>query len=119
MQKPLARLLSLSFVILICLESCVSHDFPEYVCNDNYTFAGDVQPIIETKCAISGCHNGDMGGDVDWTNFEKFQERAASGLIKLRVTHRIMPPSDSPAGPLTQEQINAIACWADAGALNN
>lgn len=99
--------------------SCVSHDFPEYVCNQEYTFSDDVRPIIETKCAVSGCHNGDMGSDLNWNDFEELHKRAESGLVKFRVTHRIMPPSDSPAGPLTQEQINAIACWTDTGALNN
>lgn len=89
------------------------------MCSEEYTFAEDIRPIVETKCAISGCHNGDMGPALNWTNFEMFHQRVASGLVKYRVTHRIMPPSFSPAGPLTQEQINAIACWADQGAPNN
>jgi hypothetical protein len=100
-------------------DACVSHDFPEYQCTDNYTFSDDVRPIIETKCAISGCHNGDLGQDYNWLNFETFHRRAESGLVKFRVTHRIMPPSSSAAGPLSQEQINAIACWSDQGALND
>ncbi|MEX2235629.1 MAG: hypothetical protein WD824_25960 [Cyclobacteriaceae bacterium] len=119
MQKFLPGLFSVAVIFLMCLDSCVNHDFPEYVCTDTYTFAEDVQPIIETKCAIAGCHNGDMGESLNWTNFENFHERAESGLVKFRVTHRIMPPSNSPAGPLSQEQINAIACWTDQGALNN
>ena len=119
MQKFVSGLSFVSLSMLVVLDSCVSHDFPEYVCNDTYTFAADVRPIISTKCAISGCHNGDMGQDLNWTVFEEFHERAASGLVKFRVTHHIMPPSNSPAGPLSQEQINAIACWTDQGALNN
>ena len=119
MQKFVTALASVFLVLLVFLNACVSHDFPEYQCTEDYTFADDIRPIIETKCAISGCHNGDMGPDLNWINFEKFHERAASGLVKYRVVHRIMPPSTSPAGPLTQEQINAIACWTDRGALNN
>ena len=119
MQRFVAGSLSLFAVLLVFLDSCVSHDFPEYVCTDSYTFSADVRPIIETKCAVSGCHNGDMGADLNWLNFEEFHKRAASGKVKFRVTHRIMPPSDSPAGPLTQEEINAIACWTDEGTLNN
>jgi hypothetical protein len=60
-----------------------------------------------------------MGADLNWTNFEEFRERAVSGLVKFRVTHHIMPPSNSPAGPLTQEQINALACWSDQGSPAN
>ena len=119
MQKFGASLFCLCLTVLGVLDSCVYHDFPEYVCDDQYTFSEDIQPIIQTKCAVSGCHNGDMGPDLNWTDFDEFHKRASSGLVKYRVTHRIMPPAESPAGALTQEQINAIACWADQGALNN
>ncbi|HET9487015.1 MAG TPA: hypothetical protein VFO54_06260 [Chryseosolibacter sp.] len=60
-----------------------------------------------------------MGPNLNWNNFDTFSQRVASGLVKYRVTHRIMPPSSSKAGPLSQEQINAIACWSDQGGLNN
>lgn len=119
MRKSRAGILSVFIVLTASLDSCVSHDFPEYVCDQDYTFTDDILPIVETKCAISGCHNGDMGGGLNWNDFEEFQKRAESGLVKFRVTNRIMPPSNSPAGPLTQEQIDAIACWTDMGALNN
>jgi hypothetical protein len=119
MQKIVAALGCLSLVILVNLSSCVSHDFPDYVCDEGYTFSDDIRPIIETKCALSGCHNGDMGSDLNWNDFGEFHERAESGEVKSRVTSRIMPPSDSPGGPLTQAQIDAIVCWSDQGALNN
>lgn len=119
MQKYVAGFFIGSFVLALFLESCVSHDFPEYACTDTYTFAADIKPIIETKCAISGCHNGDMGPGLNWKTFSEFHKRVESGLVKYRVTHRIMPPAESHAGPLTEEQINAIACWSDQGALNN
>lgn len=119
MQRSVLGFFFLGVILVVNLDSCVSHDFPQYVCTDTYSFTEDIKPIIETKCAISGCHNGDLGADVNWNNFEEFQKRAASGLVKFRVTHRIMPPSFSPAGPLTQDQISAIACWSDQGALAN
>ncbi len=119
MQKPVRVSSYLAVLTAVMLASCVYHDFPQYTCTQTYTFQKDILPIIQTKCAVSGCHNGDMGPDLKWTDFEQFHKRAASGLVKYRVTHRIMPPSFSPAGPLTQEQIDAIACWSDQGALNN
>lgn len=119
MQKS-ARLKSIiSGILLIGLVRCVSHDFPQYVCTKTYSFAKDIKPIIDMKCAVSGCHNGDMGPNLNWTNFEMFHQRAASGLVKYRVINHIMPPSWTKAGPLSQEQIDAIACWTDQGALNN
>lgn len=119
MQKIIDRLCSFGVLFALVLEGCVSHDIPEYQCTTTYSFARDVKPIIETKCAIAGCHNGDMGQDLNWMIFDNFHKRVESGLVKYRVTHRIMPPSVSSAGPLSQDQINAIACWSDQGGLNN
>lgn len=119
MRKSVASFVCIIWLGMISLDSCVYHDFPETVCHEALSFAEDVKPIIATKCAIAGCHNGDMGPDLNWTNFDQFSKRVQTGLVKYRVTHRIMPPSFSPEGPLTQEQINTIACWADQGGLNN
>lgn len=99
-------------------ESCVSHDFPSYACTDEaVSYSADVNPIIRTKCAISGCHNGDNGDNRDWTNFSLFQSK--NDVVKSRVVSRVMPPPNSPAGQLSQEEISTIACWADQGAKNN
>lgn len=120
MQLPRAvKIAAFAFAWLVVFDSCVSHDFPEYTCSDTVSFSEDIRIIIETKCALSGCHNGDMGPDLNWTIFQNFHQRAESGLVKFRVTNRIMPPDYSTGGPLTQEQINTIACWADQGAVNN
>lgn len=119
MQKYVPAFFLLISLMAVSLESCVSHDFPQYTCTETYTFSADIKPIIETKCAISGCHNGDMGPALNWTDFQQFHKRVETGLVKYRVTNHIMPPAESHAGPLSEEQINAIACWSDQGALNN
>lgn len=106
-------------LLIAWMESCVSHDFPESQCVQAYSFAEDIQPIVESKCAISGCHNGDIGQNLNWTDFEMFHQRAVSGEVKRRVINRVMPPPGSHGGALTEEQINAITCWTDQGALNN
>lgn len=119
MRKLQAYFLSTLSLGLIVIDSCVYHDFPQTVCREEISFANDVRPIILTKCAVSGCHNGDMGPDLNWTDFAQFHKRAESGLVKYRVTNRIMPPSFTQAGPLSQDQIDMIACWTDQGARNN
>lgn len=119
MQKSVSAFFCLCLFIVVGQGACVSHDFPQYVCEEAVTFANDIRPIIETKCAISGCHNGDLGSDLNWNNLNEFQERAKSGEVKFRVTNGLMPPSKSPAGQLSPEQINAIVCWSDQGALAN
>ena len=113
-----------SFIVFLMLsiieESCVSHEFTQYTCTDDeVSYATDVDIIVKSKCAITGCHNGDNGLDNNWTDFTLFQAKAESGKVKTSVVNRSMPPSDSPNGPLTQEEINTIACWTDQGSQNN
>ena len=78
------------------------------------TYSGTIQNLITTKCAISGCHNGDNGESRNWTVFANVQSNATN--IKARTaTGDDMPRT----GSLTQEQIDMLACWVDQGALNN
>ena len=75
------------------------------------TFSGTVKPIIEANCAITGCH-GNRQSPL-FTNDD--QIIAAASRIKARTGAGTMPPS----GPLSATDIEAIACWVDAGAPNN
>lgn len=117
---PSIRFAVLLLVVFGFQLSCADHDFPSYVCPDTeVSYLEDVKPIVEAKCAISGCHNGSLGAERNWTDFSTFRQNARNGNVKNYVINRIMPPSTSPNGGLTQEQINVIACWADDGAPNN
>jgi hypothetical protein len=108
------------FVVFGFQLSCVDHNFPSYVCPDTeVSYLEDVKPIIESKCAISGCHNGSLGAERNWSDFATFQQNAKNGNVKNYVINRIMPPASSPNGPLSQDEINAIACWVDDEAPNN
>lgn len=71
-----------------------------------------IKSIIDLNCAISGCHNGDNGANRNWTLFENVKENATN--IRARTSNRTMPP----AGNLSQEQIDLIACWVGEGANN-
>ena len=99
--------------------SCVDHDFPSYTCPEEVSYLEDIKPIIESKCAIPSCHNGSLGAERNWTDFETLQRNAQDGDVKNQVINRIMPPPNSPKGPLSQDEINAIACWVDQDAPNN
>jgi len=120
MQKRRSFIFSFfSIVVLFVIQqSCVSHDFPSYTCPDEaLSYAADIAPIVSTKCAIKDCHNGDNGAERNWTDFSLFQGK--SEKVRSYVIHRVMPLSISAAGPLSQEEINKIACWVDQGAQNN
>lgn len=119
-QATSLKILFSFLVIMLIQESCVKHEFPAYTCPDEpVSYAADVHAIVTTKCAISGCHNGDNGADKNWSVFAIFQDKAQTGEVKRRVVNRIMPPASSDAGPLTADEIAKIACWSDQGAPNN
>jgi hypothetical protein len=82
---------------------------------DNGTsYNDDIVPIINTNCAVSGCHDGNSS-PPDWTDLALVQENAEN--IKTRTTDGSMPPPGKP--DLQPTEIQAIACWVDDGALNN
>jgi hypothetical protein len=77
------------------------------------SFSNDVKPIIASNCAVSGCHNGSQF--PDFSDDENIFENASR--IKSRTESGSMPPAGRP--DLTNEEIQAIACWVDDGALDN
>jgi hypothetical protein len=112
--------------VLVCLtiltlQSCVDHNLPEPEideCGGTVSFQNDVKPIINLSCAISGCHNGDIGADRNWTVFTNFQNKRAS--VKDRITRPPGTPGHMPAtGSITPDQLQTIVCWVDQGGLNN
>ena len=80
----------------------------------NTSFAANVQPIIQSNCAVPGCHAaGSSNGPGALTTYSQIRNAAVE--IKMAVVSRFMPKS----GSLTLSQIKTISCWVDAGALNN
>ncbi len=72
----------------------------------------DILPILTTNCALSGCHDGN-GSLPDWSDMTEVINNAAN--IKTRTGNGSMPPN----GSISDNEIEAIACWVDDGALNN
>jgi hypothetical protein len=75
------------------------------------SYATSIKGIIETNCAISGCHNGSQSPNL--SSFGSIQSSASR--IKARTANASMPRGRT----LSQTQIELIACWVDDGALNN
>jgi uncharacterized membrane protein len=77
-------------------------------------FTTDINPIIQTKCAIGGCHNASAAGGVQLLNYTQ---------IKANITHiehRVLMTKDMPVGgalPLAEQ--DKIRCWINNGSLNN
>lgn len=79
------------------------------------SFASDIEPIIQSRCATSGCHVA--GGSAPFTlnGYDEISARAIR--IAVRSQAGTMPPSGSPG--LSQLQVDLISAWVDAGAENN
>ena len=80
------------------------------------SFQNDIKPILVTNCIKSGCHNGDIGAERNWSVFANVKAKASG--IKTRTGNKSMPLDIAPTG-LPQNQIDLIACWVDDGALDN
>jgi hypothetical protein len=75
------------------------------------SFANSISSIIQTNCAVSGCHSGSQF--PDFRVFSNIQNNASQ--IKSRTASRNMPQGRT----LSQANIDAIGCWVDDGAKNN
>ena len=116
-----------AFICLAAFCSCANNKTeepkPEPVVEcvpGEYSFATNVKPIIETKCATSsGCHaTGSFTGD--FTNFQELKEKVTNGKFKNSVLdHKapVMPPMGS--AELTEAELKILKCWHNNGAPNN
>lgn len=78
-------------------------------------FSTDANPIIQSKCSTSGCHDaaGAAGGAVLVT----YDQIAA---LSARINQRCVVDKTMPAsGPLSPAEIAVLKCWIDSGSPNN
>lgn len=80
----------------------------------NKAFAADVSPIVQSVCAVSGCHAaGSTNGPGSLTNYtEVFNARTR---IRTAIQNGSMPQGTT----LSNAQRGSIICWIDNGAPNN
>ncbi|MBI3510169.1 MAG: hypothetical protein HY064_05860 [Bacteroidetes bacterium] len=112
-------LLLTPFLFFICIDSCKydkANPIPGCTAA-NSSWSHSVNSIVQSKCAVSGCHvNGAYTGD--FTTWGGVKMRVDDGTFKSRVFDlHVMPPAASPQ--LTSEEYQSLKCWYDAGAPNN
>ncbi|MDG1452351.1 MAG: cytochrome c [Polaribacter sp.] len=100
------------FFLVLSLTSCLTNVEDEVEIDPclDITFSVSVKPIIDAHCVQ--CH-GNGGIYPNLTSYNLIS--LVAGKIKSEVVSREMPKEES----LTQDQIDAIVCWVDSGALNN
>jgi hypothetical protein len=105
----------------LTLFSCDEHNIPaddECISDEVISYSGDVAEIVQTVCATAGCHNGSLGAERNWLDFNKFKDHASE--VRRRITLPAGEPDHMPRkGALTRDEIQKIICWIDQGAQNN
>lgn len=75
------------------------------------SYSRDIQPILSKNCNTAGCHNGDAGASLNFTNFNNVRWYGTI-LIKYASRQHRQPP-------ILQQEIDYIRCWVEDGKLNN
>lgn len=128
MKRPFLFTLGLSLMLVSC-----KHELPDVLDDSGpclpgvVYFKNDVLPILQSNCAMSGCHDARSAREgVRLTNYANVMragveagKASGSELYKVLVKKDpgdIMPPL--PAS-LSADQIKTIKDWIDQGAKNN
>lgn len=89
-----------------------THTFEVPRGNSGVSWVQNIKPIIETRCAKSGCHAAGSGR----TTLQTYADvKRIAAEIRRRTQNRSMPYDE----PLAENAINMIACWLDDGAAEN
>ena len=95
------------------------------------SYSQHIQPILNVKCATSGCHDDATSAAgysmTSWTNINRIPlvipgESEVSHIVMVLTGQGgllIMPPPSSPIAPVTDRELNGIKTWIDEGAKNN
>jgi hypothetical protein len=80
------------------------------------SFSGNIFPIVQGNCALSGCHIQGGGAPGLYENYNQVRFSVENGTFQQRVlVTKDMPPF----GPLTDCQIELLSRWIEEGMPNN
>jgi uncharacterized membrane protein len=119
--------LPMALIILLGAVSCVQEPYlPDDPCDAGFVdFKNEVQPLLATNCAFSGCHDATSGQDgvrLDtYANIreevEPFQPNESEIIEAINDDggDRMPPP---PYAPLSADQKALLVTWIEEGAMN-
>jgi hypothetical protein len=90
-------------------------------------FVNDIQPILNSNCAIPGCHNHESKADgIDLSNYDRIMKtteiepgKPDKGKLMKVITESDPAKRMPPSGPLPPDKIELIKKWIEQGAKNN
>ena len=114
-------LLILLTSLAILPSSCVSDKLdkipePEFCDTIVTSYQLNIQPIVETYCAYSACHDGSAPGT--YLSYEGMLPSLENGKIMERaINSRDMPPTYANQGltELPQAEYDMLNCWIEQG----
>jgi len=82
------------------------------------TYTSDIGAIMNTSCAISGCHSANFPADgLDLSNYSKVKSASLNGEVLQSIKHlsgaEAMPKD---AAKLSSDKILKVECWIKNGA---
>lgn len=108
-----------SQILIFSLNSCKNDKLPEpqipnFCDSISATYTDSVKSIIDSKCSVSGCHLNAQGPLLNnytevFGNAQRISARA--------LDQKTMPPAGMPQ--LTNEEIEILSCWREAGFPEN
>lgn len=93
--------------------ACISGT--DFSIQSGISYSSSVKTIIETNCAVRGCHVSGTGR-ADFELFSQVQKNASKILSYTK--SGAMPPKSS-GKSLSAKEVEAIGCWVNDGALQN
>ena len=83
---------------------------------EKVSFATNLKPILDGKCAFSGCHTSG-GTPPDLSSLGSARASASKSIERIRGKGPIMPPTYSPKGALNEDQKKLFETWVTGGFL--
>ena len=116
------RILYLSSLIILYTACAGDTVLPsDLTCNDTTgtptQYSTNIEGLVRTYCAYSGCHVGAPGVPGDYTTFSGMQQDLENGRIETEVfSLQTMPPANA-SGPkmLSSEDFDLFNCWIENG----
>jgi hypothetical protein len=96
--------------------------------SSNVSYSQHVQPLFNTSCAVSGCHDdATRQNNLSLTSYTNATARpgiiipgdAQNSVLAQRIDGRLQPQMPFQRPPLNSNQINGIKTWINEGAKNN
>ena len=118
--------IAIIFIVAVKFSSCEYENYEPATGpnpNDIISFSNYIMPLMISKCAVSGCHEGTSAPNLTagkaYTNLVDgaFVDtlNAEQSILYLRINGGGMPP----ANPLPASDISKVLLWIKQGAQNN